>query len=79
MEEEIGPITLQILLFLLYNKHVTTTTLWKEEKKEMKKVIENQGEEIVDLKEQLAKQKKKMVLAPDLTALEITKKPDQCT
>ena len=44
-----------MLLFWLYNKHVVTKTLWKEEKNEMKKVIVDQGEEIVDMKEQLEK------------------------
>ena len=37
-----------------------TTTLWEEEKKEMKKVIIDQGEEIIELKEKLARQKQKM-------------------
>ena len=34
--------------------------LWKEERKKMKKVIASQGEEIVELKEQLANQKQRM-------------------
>ena len=46
-----------MLIFQLYNKYVLTKTLWKEERKEMKKVITDQGEEIAHLKEQLEKHK----------------------
>ena len=49
-----------MLLFQLYNKHVLTTTLWEEEKKEMKKVIIDQGKEIADVKEQLVRWNKMM-------------------
>ena len=34
--------------------------LWEEERKKMKKIIASQGEEITDLKEQLASQKQWM-------------------
>lgn len=64
-----------MLFFQLYNKHVLTNTLWKEEKMKMKKVITDQGEEIAELKEQLARQKKKMDYALKLVDQIITCRP----
>ena len=64
-----------MIIFWLYNKHVLTTTLWKEEKKEMKKVIAYQGEEIAELREQLAKQKQKMDHAIKLADQIVTCRP----
>ena len=59
-DEDSGSITLQKLLFQLYGQHMLVTALWEEERKNLKKFIVSQGEEIIDLKEKLENQKKRM-------------------
>ena len=46
--------------FQLFGQHMFVEALWEEERKKMKKFIASQGEEITDLKEQLASQKQQM-------------------
>ena len=48
---------MQKILFQLFGQHMLVAALWEEERKKMKKVIVSQGEEIIDLKEQLANKK----------------------
>ena len=59
-EEGSGTITLQQLLFQVFGQHKFVEALLKEEKRKLKKIITSQGEEIIELKEQLASQKQRM-------------------